>query len=118
GGLIGLLQRFAEPGVAAPGINLSWPADAQPSNPGCQSRWRAGHEPLVEAMEATTRAKVRPSFVHRRVLPNAFDVSNPADLQPNEVQFIRRVSELLPILTQEQVETLRERIRSGYYGNV
>jgi hypothetical protein len=34
------------------------------------------------------------------------------------MQFVRRVSELLPILSQEQVQTLRERIDSGYYGNV
>lgn len=62
------------------------------------------------------------SFVHRCVLPNAFDVTNPAELRsdvsPSEMQFVRRVSELLPILSQEQVQALRERIDSGYYGNV
>lgn len=89
-------------------------------------------------MEATTQPKNRTrnqgrdrapiysrtasSFVHRHVLPNAFDVASPTELQtvgsPNESPFVRRVSELLPILTPEQVETLRERIDAGYYGSV
>jgi hypothetical protein len=66
--------------------------------------------------------EITSSFVHRCVLPSAFDVTNPAELRsdvsPQELQFVRRVSELLPILSQEQVEALRERINSGYYDNV
>lgn len=59
--------------------------------------------------------------VHSKKLPSAFDVQEQPDpgtaITPQEMQFVRRVTELLPILSQEQVEALRDRIDSGYYAN-
>ena len=60
-------------------------------------------------------------FTHRKALPKAFDLSEDtqtgAGVSAQEMQFVRRVTELLPILSPEQVEALRERISGGYYGN-
>jgi hypothetical protein len=61
------------------------------------------------------------AFAHRKTLPKAFDLSETGEpgtgVTAQEMKFVRRVTELLPILSQAQVEALRERIASGYYAN-
>ena len=65
--------------------------------------------------------RISTDFTHRKALPKAFDLSQDtqtaAGVSAQEMQFVRRVTELLPILSPEQVEALRDRIASGYYGN-
>jgi len=67
------------------------------------------------------RQEITTEFVHRRALPSAFDIADPSglpnEISPDEMRFVHRVTELLPILSPEQVDALRERIDSGYYGN-
>ncbi len=71
--------------------------------------------------KAADKPIISTDVVHNKKLPSAFDVQERPEpgttITPQEMQFVRRVTELLPILSQEQVEALRERIDSGYYTN-
>ncbi len=68
-----------------------------------------------------SKIRIPEDHVHRQELPKAFDVPKEQfsgeGVSPQEMQFVRRVTELLPILSQKQVEALRKRIEDGYYTN-
>lgn len=75
----------------------------------------------LSASDKARNIRIPAGHVRRQELPKAFDVPEKQvageGVSPQELQFVRRVTELLPILSQEQVEALRKRIEEGYYSN-